>query len=258
MPNSNIFLHFFLQIVGNIGIRASVRCVATTILIVEDEEKLRNLERTYLEREGHTVLTAASGSAAIELVLTSDIDLAIVDLGLPDIDGEVVISELKSRQIPIIVLTARATEPDRVYGLELGADDYVTKPFSPRELVLRVHAVLRRNISLNNEDAPRSFGNNTLVIDEKRHMVFFRGQSIETTRTEWALLQAFTSSPGRVYSRLELVNRARGYDFNGYERVIDGHIKNLRKKLEDDPRKSSIIQTVVGVGYKFCLSKDAT
>jgi DNA-binding response OmpR family regulator len=229
----------------------------TTVLVVEDESKLRELLRSYLEREGMAVLSASSGSEAITLARTARPDLIILDLGLPDIPGEDVAIEVRSfLDAPILILTAKATESDRIRGLELGADDYLTKPFSPRELVLRAQSVLRRGRSAHQHDDRSSYGSGELIIDESRHEIVVRNEDIDLTPTEWGLLLALATAPGRVYSRLELINRVRGYEFEGYERTVDSHIKNLRRKIERDPRTPVIVDTVLGAGYRLRLSRD--
>lgn len=230
--------------------------VTRLVLLVEDEPKIRDLVRGYLERDGFGVLTTDSGAEALELWRRSSPDLVIVDLGLPDVSGESVIREVRRQSdVPIIVLTARAGEEDRIEGWELGVDDYVAKPFSPRELVLRVGAVLRRGVG-HAVGPRRSYGGGDLILDDDRREVCSHGEPVELTPTEWSVLQALTRVPGRVYSRLELVNEARGYEFAGYERTIDTHVKNLRRKIEHDPGAPMIIETVVGVGYRLGLSAD--
>jgi DNA-binding response OmpR family regulator len=231
--------------------------MAGSVLVVEDEPKLRDLLRSYLEREGFQVYTSASGAEALTVARKSDFDVVLLDLGLPDIPGEEVARELRLRSdVPIIILTARSDERDRIAGLELGADDYLTKPFSPRELILRVQAILRRGRSTGEVQQMASFGNATLVIDEVRREVVVRGEPVDLTPTEWGILAAMAGHAGRVYSRYELINRARGYEFEGYERVIDSHIKNLRRKIEADPRKPALIRTVLGGGYRLDVTKD--
>jgi DNA-binding response OmpR family regulator len=228
-----------------------------TVLVVEDERKLRELLRSYIEREGLTVLTAGTGAEAIALANSSAPDLVVLDLGLPDIGGEVVAREVRRHSsAPIVILTARADESDRIRGLELGADDYVTKPFSPRELVLRIKAVLRRTTSSAEVETVRSYGGGAVSIDEGRRTVTVGGSPVELTPTEWGILLALTNAPGRVYSRTELVNRVRGYEFDGYERSVDSHIKNLRRKIEADSRHPQIVTTVLGGGYRFSLPRD--
>lgn len=227
------------------------------VLVVEDEAKIRGLVRSYLEREGLQVLSTASGAEAITLASSAEPDLVVLDLALPDVPGEEVARELRRvSSVPILVLTAKAAEEDRIKGLELGADDYVTKPFSPRELVLRVHAILRRRGDGREEGDVRAFGDGELVVDEHRHEVRVRRGPVGLTPTEWALLVALARAPGRAYSRYELINLVRGYEFEGYERTIDSHVKNLRRKLERDPSDPHIVETVVGVGYRLGLPLD--
>ncbi len=230
--------------------------MAATVLVVEDERKLRDFIRSYLERAGFTVLSTGSGAEAITMATDSAPDLVVLDLGLPDVGGETVAWELRAMsQVPIVMLTARAAQEDRIRGLELGADDYVTKPFSPRELVLRVQAILRRG----GPAAARgvaSYGGGALVIDEPRRTVTVRGAPAQLTPTEWGILGTLATVPGRVYSRFELINKVRGYEFEGYERTVDSHVKNLRRKLEADPGNPVIIQTVLGGGYRLGLARD--
>jgi DNA-binding response OmpR family regulator len=237
--------------------KAGDRAVAATILLVEDERKLRDLVRSYLERAGFTVLSTESGAEAITLAITAAPDLVILDLGLPDVPGETVAREVRAAgQVPILMLTAKSAEEDRIRGLELGADDYVTKPFSPRELVLRVQAILRRGGSAAGPDRPDSYGDGALVIDEPTRTVKVRGTTVELTPTEWGILVSLAAFPGRVYSRFELINRVRGYEFEGYARTIDSHVKNLRRKIESDPGSPEIVRTVLGGGYRLGLTRD--
>ena len=227
-----------------------------TVLVVEDERKLRDFVRSYLERAGFTVLSTGSGAEAIAMAADGAPDLVVLDLGLPDVPGETVARELRTASaVPILMLTARSTEEDRIRGLELGADDYVTKPFSPRELVLRVQAILRRGGPAV-EQGVTSFGEAELVIDEPQRLVTVRGQTVSVTPTEWGVLMALATVPGRVYSRFELINRVRGYEFEGYERTVDSHVKNLRRKIESDPAQPQIVQTVLGGGYRLGLTRD--
>jgi DNA-binding response OmpR family regulator len=227
-----------------------------TVLVVEDERKLRDFVRSYLERAGFTVLSTGSGAEAIEMATTASPDLVILDLGLPDVPGETVARELRDAiSTPILMLTAKSSEEDRIRGLELGADDYVTKPFSPRELVLRVQAILRRGGAAPAQGVA-SYGGGALVIDEPRRAVTVRGQQVGLTPTEWGVLVALATVPGRVYSRFELINRVRGYEFDGYERTVDSHVKNLRRKVEQDPGRPEIVQTVMGGGYRLGLPRD--
>ena len=229
-----------------------------TVLLVEDERKLRELVRSYLERAGFTVLSTGSGAEAITLAASAAPDLVILDLGLPDVPGETVAREVRAAApVPILMLTAKSSEEDRIAGLELGADDYVTKPFSPRELVLRVQAILRRGSPAAAARDIRSYGGGTLVIDEPRRLTTVRGAQVELTPTEWGILVALATTPGRVYSRFELINRVRGYEFEGYERTVDSHVKNLRRKIGDDPGSPAVIQTVLGGGYRLGLAGDS-
>lgn len=229
--------------------------VSVTVLVVEDEVKIRDLVRRYLEREDLTVVTTGSGAEALSILERGGIDLVVLDLNLPDVSGETVAAELHGR-VPTVMLTAKSAEQDRIRGLELGADDYVTKPFSPRELVLRVQAVLRRSRQRESTSAVSSFGDGALVIDEAKHTVVLHGEPVEVTPTEWSLLTSLASSPGRVFSRGELINRVRGYEFDGYERTVDSHVKNLRRKLEVDPRDPVLIETVLGAGYRLGVARD--
>ena len=193
------------------------------------------------------------------MAMTSAPDLVILDLGLPDVPGETVASELRAAAAtPILMLTAKSAEEDRIRGLELGADDYVTKPFSPRELVLRVQAILRRGTPDQRTSAQgvTSYGGGELVIDEPQRLATVRGAAVALTPTEWGVLVALATVPGRVYSRFELINRVRGYEFEGYERTVDSHVKNLRRKIEDDPASPRIVQTVLGAGYRLGLARD--
>ncbi len=230
--------------------------MAATVLVVEDERRLRQLVRSYLERAGFAVLSTESGAEAITIAAAASPDLVVLDLGLPDVPGEVVAQELRSAgPTPILILTAKSAHEDRIRGLELGAADYVTKPFSPRELVLRVQAILRRGSAAADEGIA-IYGAGTLVIDEPMRSVTAHGAAVELTATEFGILLALASVPGRVYSRFELINRVRGYEFDGYERTVDSHVKNLRRKIEKDPARPGIVQTVLGGGYRLGLARD--
>lgn len=230
--------------------------MSATVLVVEDELKIRELLRSYLERAGWSVLTTGSGAEALTIAAGGGVDLIILDLGLPDVPGETVATEVRrATATPILMLTARAGEDDRIRGLELGADDYVTKPFSPREVVLRAQAILRRSTGPAETGSLGSFGEGTLVIDDARHEVSVHGKPVELTPTEWGILTALAAVPGRVYSRLELLNRVRGYELAS-ERVVDSHVKNLRRKLEADPQQPRIVETVLGAGYRLGLRHD--
>ncbi len=231
--------------------------MTATVLIVEDERKLRDLLRGILEREGLAVISTGSGAEAIDLARRLLPDLVVLDLGLPDVPGEEVARELRQyTEISILMLTAKVAEDDRIRGLELGADDYVTKPFSPREFVLRVQAILRRGQNSTRGEGPVSFGVHEVTINEALHQVKVRGEIVELTPTEWGILVALSTTPGRVYSRYELINRIHGYEFEGYERTIDSHVKNLRHKIEREPSEPLIVETVLGVGYRLGLPRD--
>jgi len=191
------------------------------------------------------------------LASSADPDLIVLDLGLPDVAGESVAREfLVAGATPILILSGKCAEADRIAGLELGADDYVTKPFSLRELVLRVQAILRRRGPANGCGVNR-FGAGMLVIDEPGRQALVRGTIVDLTPTEWGILTALAAAPGRVYSRREMINRVRAYEFDGYERTIDTHVKNLRRKVEQNPRKPTTIQTVHGGGYRLGITRDA-
>lgn len=223
-----------------------------TVLVVEDEREIRDLLRRYLERAGHAVLSAGTGSDGLRLLHEGDVDLVLLDLGLPDVDGLEILDTTAALQVPAIALTARSSVDDRIAGLRHGADDYVVKPFSPQEVVLRVGAVLNRTVR--QPSSTDTFGDGRLRIDHERHEVSLDGKALDVTPSEWGVLDALVSRPGRVYSRAELLNRVRGFEFSGYERTIDSHVKNLRRKLGDED--ASMIQTVVGVGYRMGLDRD--
>ncbi|RBY92471.1 DNA-binding response regulator [Blastococcus sp. TF02-8] len=236
---------------GGPGSRAS-----GTVLVVDDEAKIRELVGAYLEREGYHVLLAENGLDALRLVERLRPDLLVLDLGLPDIPGEELLRLLRrSSDVPVVMLTARASEGDRVAGLRLGADDYVTKPFSPRELVARVGAVLRRAGGGRPGRVP-TFASGRLAIDQESREVTLDGESIELTRTEFDLLVILSSRPGRAWTRAELISRLQGHGFDGYDRTVDVHVKNLRRKLGDHSRRPSFVLTVAGIGYKFGATAD--
>lgn len=219
------------------------------VLIVEDEAKIVELLRLYLERDGYQVVGAADGPQALELAEKEKPDLVLLDLNLPGMDGLEVCRRLRARgPVPIIMLTARGEEVDRIVGLELGADDYVSKPFSPREVVARVRAVLRRSAPSPPQER-RHFG--PLEMDLARHEVTVDGQPVALTATEFRLLETMSAEPGRVFTRSQLLDRVWGEVFEGYERTIDSHIKNLRRKIEPQPQSPRFVHTVFGVGYKF-------
>ncbi len=227
----------------------------STVLVVEDERDIRDVLRRYLERAGFSVLTTGSGAEALRVLSASPPDLVLLDLGLDDVDGTEVLREARSAGgPPVVVLTARSALEDRIAGLELGADDYVTKPFSPHEVVLRVRAVLHRAGGDDAPAGPAAYGQGRLLIDEPQHAAWLDGRPLDLTPTEWGLLTAVAAAPGRVFSRYELVNRVRGYEYAGYERTIDSHVKNLRRKL--GPDGGAVIETVLGVGYRLTLTRD--
>lgn len=223
-----------------------------TILIIEDEPKLVEVLALYLEREGYAVNLSSRGDDGLARWEQNGADLVILDLNLPGLDGLEVARRIRKRSdVPIMMLTARVEELDRVIGLELGADDYITKPFSPREVVARVKAVLRRAGTDARQQPEQPITIGELVIDKSGHRVLRSGVEVELTPTEFSLLAALASQPGRVFSRLQLLESAQGTTYEGYERTIDAHIKNLRAKLEPDARNPRYIETVFGVGYRF-------
>ncbi len=221
-----------------------------TILLVDDEPKIRELARDYLEHAGFTVETAGDGRAALIAARTHAPDLLVLDLGLPEVDGLEVIRTLRrDSTVPIVVLTARDDEIDKLLGLELGADDYVTKPFSPRELVARVKAVLRRSETA--AEPGEVIRAADVTIDVPRMRVTAADRLVELTPTEFQLLATLAGRPGRIFTRAQLLDALRGVAFESYERAIDTHVKNLRRKLEPDPRAPRYVLTVYGVGYRF-------
>jgi two-component system alkaline phosphatase synthesis response regulator PhoP len=220
-----------------------------TILVVDDEPKIARLLRDYLERAGFGVSIAHDGREALMRARTERPDLVILDLGLPALDGLDVTRQLRrDGDLPILMLTARDDETDRVAGLELGADDYVTKPFSPREVVARVRAILRRRGGPSGDAVIRV---GALEVDPGRMRVMVDGRGVEVTATEFALLAALARQPGRVYTRSQLLDAIHGTAFESYERAIDAHVKNLRRKLEPDPHRPRLLLTVHGVGYRL-------
>jgi DNA-binding response OmpR family regulator len=224
------------------------------ILIVEDEEKISSLVKAYLEKDGYDVTVADTGQKAISAV-KNGFDLIILDLMLPDMDGEDICHTIRNNSdIPIIMLTAKSDEEDRIQGLGIGADDYVVKPFSPRELVARVKAHLRR---IKPAKESLSFNKGDLVIDSSQFEIRKKGSPVILTPTEFKLLQCLAGHPGQVFTRLQLVNVILGYDFEGYDRTIDAHVKNIRHKIEDNQRSPVYLKTVYGVGYKFIGQPDA-
>ncbi len=224
--------------------------MAKTILIVDDKDSLRKMVSSYLAEEGYRVVEAANGREAIFVARYEKPDLIILDLMMPEMGGyEFMRVYSREADTPVIVLTARLDENDKILGLELGADDYVTKPFSLRELVARVRAVLRRANKQAREPDILRFDD--ISLDRGGHVVTIDGQSVDLTPSEFSLLAVLMSAPGRAFSRLELLDNLSDEPYEGYERTIDVHIRNLRTKIEPDPGQPSYIQTVYGVGYRF-------
>ena len=224
-----------------------------TVLVVDDNAKIVEVLAEYLRAEGFTAVTAADGPSALAVANVQRPDLALVDVMLPGIDGLELTRRFQADGIPVILVTARSEEVDRLLGLELGADDYVTKPFSPREVVARVKAVLRR--CDRRADVAPSFIVGDLTIDRECREIRIGEQVIELTRSEFDVLAAMAAHPGRVYSRLQLLEATSGDAFEGYERTIDAHIKNIRRKLGEDPKSPRFIRTVIGVGYKVAAPR---
>ncbi len=221
-----------------------------TVLVVEDELKISRLIRDYLEGAGFAVLEAPDGETAIALTRSQRPDMVVLDLGLPGMDGLDVTRRIReSSAVPIIMVTARVEETDRIVGLELGADDYLTKPFSPKELVARIRAVLRRAEATIGGGEVVKAGDVTIDIPKRR--VTVRGDEVELTATEFDLLLTMARHPGRIYTRAQLLDGVHGVSFESYERSVDAHIKNIRRKVEADPRNPELVLTVYGVGYRF-------
>lgn len=222
------------------------------ILIIEDEEKISMIIKSYLEKEGYKVFQAYDGEAGLELFEQNNPDLVILDLMLPKLPGEEVIKEIRNKsEVPIIMVSAKVEEDNRIDGLRLGADDYVTKPFSPKELVERVRAVLRRieKYNIPRADIIRTTdGRVEMDLDYNR---FFKdGEEILLTKNEFQILKTLFSNPNKIYSREEIIELTFGYDYEAYDRAIDTHIKNIRQKIEDNPKKPVYIKTIYGMGYK--------
>lgn len=228
------------------------------ILVVEDDPKIAHIVKVYLEGAGYRVVHVDRGKDALEAAGNEKPLLVILDLMLPDISGEEVCLQLKEiMDVPIIMLTAKSSEEERIAGFALGADDYVVKPFSPRELVFRVKSLLKRSQKgdlVGTE--PMSFNKGSLLVDGHTYTVTRNGKALRLTPTEFKLLFTLANTPGRVFTRSELVETALGYTFEGYERSVDAHVKNIRHKLEDDPQKPLFIQTIYGVGYRFTGKRD--
>ena len=230
--------------------------MAQRILVVDDDRQILRLLRAYLEQGGYRVLVAADGAEALRMLRSERPDLMVLDLMMPDVDGwevtRIVRSDPYLRATPIIMLTARVEDGDKVLGLELGADDYVTKPFNPREVLARVNAVMRR--AQGGAVSPKVIETGPLRIDLDRHEVSVSGQLVQLTPTEFGLLEALAQRPGSVFTRAELIERGLGYDYGGMERTVDSHIKNLRQKLDGVGGAGSgqgLVETVFGVGYRL-------
>ncbi|NQV07713.1 response regulator transcription factor [bacterium] len=224
------------------------------ILVAEDDRKQAELIRLYLEREGHSVMVVHDGRTALERIREVDPDLVVLDVMMPRMDGLDVLRILRTeRQTPVVVVTARSTEDDVLLGLDLGADDYVTKPFSPRELAARVRAVLRRGDGAA-AAPPDIIG--PIEIDRQRHEVRIHGEPVDLTPREFAILDALASSPGRAFTRRQLCERAFGFDYFGLERTVDAHVVKLRRKLGDDSSEPRLVVTVRGVGYRMADDLD--
>jgi len=224
--------------------------MSKTILVVDDEERLVALLEAYLKKEGFRVVTAGNGKQAGEAARREKPDLIVLDIMMPEMDGLEFLKEHRRRaETPVILLTARVEDDDRVVGLELGADDYLTKPFRPRELLARIRAVLRR--SGRAAPLPATLKHNDLLLDRERHVVTVAGRMIDLTPSEFDLLAALLSVPGKAFSRLELLEHVQGIRYEGYERTIDVHVKNLRAKIEPDSRHPKYVETVYGVGYRL-------
>ena len=222
------------------------------IVVVDDDPSVQEVVRGYLEKDGYHVFVASNASDGLDLVGRIKPGLIVLDLMLPDRPGEEVAREIRERSdVPILMLTAKAAEDERVAGLALGADDYLTKPFSPRELVARVRAILRRTHGVEPMVAVMRFDGGALEIDTVQHEVRRDGEAVELTPNEYKLLTTLARYPGRAYSRFELINHVQGYEYEGYERTIDAHVKNLRKKIERDPKQPRYVETVFGVGYRL-------
>jgi DNA-binding response OmpR family regulator len=226
--------------------------MAATVLIVEDDPDTVNLVQLYLRRDGYQVLTASEGHEGLKLAKEAGPSLVVLDLMLPGLDGMEICRQLRQESdVPIIMLTARVEEEDRLEGLNLGADDYVTKPFSPRELAARVRAVLRRTARDAEQEGPPRLSIGDITVDLEKRTVEMRGEQVHLTPTEYRLLVLLMREPGRTFSRDQIIDHVFGYDFDGFDRTVDAHVSNLRSKLEKDPYKPRYIRTVYGVGYRF-------
>lgn len=229
------------------------------ILVIDDEQGLLEVVEAYLLKEGYQVFTVDNGNEALLMHDKINPDFIVLDLMLPDVSGENICKIIREKSdVPILMLTAKNMEEDKINGLSLGADDYLTKPFSPRELVMRVKAILRRTNKSNysNDDDIISFNNKDILISKDEHIVKKSGKVLKITPNEYEILLLFVRNPNKVFTRAQIIDAALGYEFIGYDRTIDAHIKNLRKKIEDDIKNPQYILTVYGVGYKFKGKQD--
>ena len=221
-----------------------------TILVADDEKNIVDVVKAYLEKEDYSVLTAYNGAEALDIFNKENIDFIVLDLMMPKLSGEEVCKKIRlESSVPILMLTAKAEEKHRIYGLDIGADDYLVKPFSPKELVARVRAILRRTEATGVKSEILDFANGDLIVDLNKMKVKKQNKIVELTATEYKILSLMAQNINKVFSREELVVKIFGYDYEGYDRTIDTHIKNIRYKIEDEDNK--YIRTVYGVGYKF-------
>ena len=224
------------------------------VLVVDDEHNLREMISSYLQNEGYETVEAANGDSAVQTVKNDQIDLVLLDIMMPEMDGYEVLKEIRSiqKKLPVIMLTAKTDEIDKIVGLEMGADDYITKPFSLRELSARIKAVLRRATNEDSDvDEDEILEHGEIMINLSTYEVFVSGKRINLTPTEFKILAMLAQKPGRVYSRLQLMNAAFGETYANYERSIDTHVSNLRRKVENDPHNPTYIHTMYGIGYRF-------
>jgi DNA-binding response OmpR family regulator len=251
----------YVEVVKITSLREGERNMGQKIMLVDDEPMITEVLEAYLRKDGYEVYTSGNGLDALRKADTLKPDLIVLDLMLPDISGEEICRLLrKESDVPILMLTAKSGEDERINGIVLGADDYVTKPFSPREVVVRIQAILRRARRAEETHSEQlSFNNNELVIDPLKKEVSWQGENISVTPIEYKLLINMAKNPGRVYSRMDLLDKIQedGFSYEGYERSIDTHIKNIRKKIETDAREPKYILTVFGMGYKFGGALDA-
>ena len=226
--------------------------MASTVLIVEDDPTITDFVQRYLRRDGHCVLTASDGEEGLRIARERKPDLVVLDLMLPKLDGIEVCRALRAESdVAVIMLTARVEEEDRLTGLDVGADDYMTKPFSPRELAARVRAVLRRSARLGDDDCPQLLQLDGLTVDVGKHVAEIDDRRIKLTPTELRILRMLMAEPGRIFSREHIISRVFGDDFEGFDRTVDTHVSNLRRKLQGTVAKAKYVQTVYGAGYRF-------